>query len=144
MQSMCTNSAFGSLTMDIIGLLCYFIPVYTLPGLNDPVRGLPHNTHLHPQIKHLRWLGAAPSHPGWVCCRQPLLCCSSIASTLQSCPSPASPPTPDQASGPSTSDSAWRSPAMSQDAWMWYRGAPQPGWMLTGGVVSSAHPPQRP
>jgi len=31
-----------------------------------------------------------------------------------------------------------------QDAWMWYQEAPQPGWMLTGGVVSSAYPPPAP
>jgi hypothetical protein len=119
-------------------------PQSGLRDASERLRELPHNTHLQLQIKHLRWMGAAPSHPGWVCCRQPLLCCSSIASTLQYCPSPACPPTPDQARGHSTSDSAWRSPATSQDAWMWYQGVPQPGWMLTGGVVSSAHAPPAP
>ena len=59
-------------------------------------------------------------------------------------PSPPRHPTPDQAGCFSTSNSACRSPATSQGAWMWYHGAPQPSWMLTTGVVSSAHPPPAP
>lgn len=125
-------------------LIHYFLSDIPPRGAQRP---RPEASSQHPPTtsrKHLRWLGVAPSHPGWVCCRQPLLCCSSTASTPQSAPAQPrpSPPRPSQGSLHLgyrlrlTCNELGRMDVVPGGT----RAGPDAHW----GVVSSAHPPPAP
>jgi len=130
--------------MHITHLRHYFLSDTRAPEAQRPH---PEASSQHPPTtsrKHLRWLGVAPSHPGWVCCRQPLLCCSSTASTPQSAPAQPrpSPPRPSQGSLHLgyrlrlTCNELGRMDVVPGGT----RAGPDAHW----GVVSSAHPPPAP